>query len=84
MSNILDRLRRRLLDVGPRRWAAIVEAINTGCGEADRISYHTLRKIAYRDAQNPGIKTVQLLLDYFAQIDAGTLTLPEPETQEAA
>lgn len=84
MSNILDLLRQQLLEAGSRRWAAIADAVNAGRDESDRISYHTLRKIAYRDAQNPGIKTVQVLLDYFALVDSGATALPEPEEREAA
>lgn len=84
MANILDRVRQRLLAAGAQRWHAIADVVNAGRGEDDRITFHTLRKIAYKDAKNPGIKTVQALLDFFAEVDRGERELPEPAEAERA
>jgi hypothetical protein len=79
MEPILDYLKRKLKDAGPKRWAAISAA--TGA------SVHTMRKVAYSDIENPGVLTMQPLLTFFQDVDAGRRELPPPaETaaQEAA
>lgn len=68
MEPISDYLKRRLREAGPRRWPAIAE--ETGC------SFHTIRKFVYNDIQNPGILTVQPLIDLFGAIDRGERSLP--------
>lgn len=75
MEPIIQFLRRRLRDAGPARWQAIAQ--QTGVAK-------TLpRKIAYSDRENPGVNTIQPLLDFFAQVDAGVRELPEPERRSA-
>ena len=61
MEPILDYLKRNLRAAGPRAWPAISAA--TGC------SLHTMRKVAYNDIENPGVVTMQPLLDYFQQAE---------------
>ena len=75
MEGILDYLKRKLRSAGPRRWAAIAAA--TGCSE------HTMRKVAYNDIENPGVVTMQPLLDFFLAIDRGEAQLPEPTESKA-
>ena len=72
METILDYLKRKLREAGPGRWEAIAAA--TGCAK-------TLpRKIAYGDRDNPGVETIQPLLDLFHAIDRGERQLPEAVT----
>lgn len=73
MEPILVYVKRKLREAGPQRWPAI--AAHTGC------SVHTMRKLAYNDIDNPGVVTVQPLLDLFNAVDRGEAELP---TQEAA
>jgi hypothetical protein len=62
METVIEYLRRKLKEAGADSWPAIVEA--TGVAK-------TLpRKIAYGDRENPGVVTVQPLVDYFAAQDA--------------
>jgi len=61
MEPILVFIKRRLREAGRSQWPAI--AASTGC------SVHTMRKVAYNDIDNPGVVTIQPLLDYFAESD---------------
>jgi transcriptional regulator with XRE-family HTH domain len=61
MEPIIDYLKRRLKEEGPTRWEAIAEA----CGVAKTLP----RKIAYEDRENPGVQTIQPILDYFHKLD---------------
>ncbi len=79
MEPILEYLRRRLKEAGRDRWEAIARSVNESVAdERERLSFHGLRKIAYGDRENPGVQTVQPLLDYFQAVEAGELELPEP------
>jgi hypothetical protein len=69
MESIMDYLKRRLREAGPSRW----EAIAVEAGVAKTLP----RKIAYDDRENPGVATIQPLLDYFADVDRGARDLPE-------
>ena len=62
MENVIDYLKRKLREAGPSRW----EAIAMECGVAKTLP----RKLAYGDRENPGIQTVQPLLDYFHKLEA--------------
>ena len=53
MESIYEYLVRRLKEIGPSGWPDIQE----GSG----VSVHLMRKIAYGDRKNPGIKTVEKL-----------------------
>lgn len=76
MESIIDYLKRKLRDAGAQRW----EAIAAECGVAKTLP----RKIAYEDRDNPGVQTVQPLLDYFGAIERGEKSLPEIEQAKAA
>lgn len=68
MSTILDPLVARLRDVPSSCWEQI--AAEAGCAK-------TLpRKIATRDRSNPGVLTIQPLVDYFDRVDRGEVVLP--------
>jgi hypothetical protein len=69
MESIIEYLKRKLRDAGAARW----EAIAAECGIAKTLP----RKIAYDDRDNPGVQTVQPLVDYFQSIDRGQRSLPE-------
>jgi hypothetical protein len=69
MESIMDYLKRRLREAGPSRW----EAIAVEAGVAKTLP----RKIAYDDRENPGVATIQPLLDYFSEVDRGARDLPE-------
>ncbi len=74
MEPIIDYLRRRLRDAGPLRW----EQIATACGVAKTLP----RKLAYGDRENPGVLTIQPLIDFFQAVDRGDRELPEPAPKE--
>ncbi|MEY5099551.1 MAG: hypothetical protein RJA36_2270 [Pseudomonadota bacterium] len=74
MEPIVDYLKRNLREAGPARWSAI--ARETGC------SVHMLRKLAYGDRDNPGVATIQPLLDLFNAVDRGEREMPEPIADE--
>lgn len=65
METTLEFLKRKLKEAGPERWPSIVE--QTGVAKS------LPRKLAYGDRPNPGIQTVQPLLDYFQRQDASAL-----------
>lgn len=70
MESIMAYLKRRLREAGPPRW----EAVAAATGVAKTLP----RKIAYGDRENPGVETVQPLVDLFQAIDRGERELPEP------
>ncbi len=74
MEPIVDYLKRRLGEAGASRW----EAIAAQCGIAKTLP----RKIAYGDRENPGVQTVQPLLDFFQAVDRGERNLPSAQTPE--
>lgn len=67
----MDYLKRRLAEVGPALW----EQIATEAGVAKTLP----RKLAYNDRENPGVQTVQPLLDYLHAVDRGERDLPARE-----
>jgi hypothetical protein len=68
MEPIIDYLKRNLRDAGSARW----EAIAADCGIAKTLP----RKIAFNDRDNPGVQTIQPLVDYFQAVDRGEKHLP--------
>ncbi|MGE8400069.1 MAG: hypothetical protein ACN6PP_00685 [Delftia tsuruhatensis] len=83
MEPIISFLKRRLREAGAARW----ELIAADAGVAKTLP----RKIACNDRDNPGVQTIQPLLDYFRLVDLGERKLPElpsaapaPAPQEAA
>jgi hypothetical protein len=56
---IIETLRKNLRSVPPSEW----ERIAAECGVARTLP----RKIAYGDRMNPGVMTVQPLIDWFKQ-----------------
>ncbi|WP_431512598.1 hypothetical protein [Variovorax sp. DAIF25] len=76
MESIIIFLKRRLREVGPSRWEAIASA--TG------VARTLPRKIAYGDRENPGVETIQPLLDFFYAVDRGEISLPEQVEARAA
>lgn len=71
MESTLDFLKRKLKEAGADRWHAIADE----AGVAKSLP----RKLAYGDRPNPGIQTVQPLVDFFHEIEAGTRELPAPK-----
>lgn len=71
----MDYLKRKLREAGPARW----EAIAAEAGVAKTLP----RKIAYDDRENPGVATIQPLLDYFSQVERGERELPQVEKRAA-
>lgn len=70
METILGYLKRNLLAAGPQRWPTIA-------AETER-SAHTIRKIAYGDIENPGVNTIQPLIELFMAVERGERELPDP------
>ena len=69
MEPIIDYLKRRLKDAGAKQWPVIAAEINKSLPDSEAIGEPLLRKIAYGDRDNPGVQTVQPLIDYFTSID---------------
>jgi hypothetical protein len=63
---IIETLRRNLRSVPPSEWEQIAQE----CGIAKTLP----RKIAYGDRPNPGVMTIQPLVDWFARKHAPALT----------
>lgn len=84
MEPIKDYLIRKLREAGQKRWPAIAAEITKGLPPGDTVGEPLLRKIAYGDRDNPGVMTVQPLLDYFEAVDRGERELPDPAEKVAA
>lgn len=69
METIIDSLKRKLRAAGSGRW----EAISSEAGVAKTLP----RKIAFNDRENPGVQTIQPLVDYFKEVESGARSLPE-------
>lgn len=69
MEAIIDYLKRNLRAAG----CANLEAIAKAAGVAKSLP----RKIAYNNRKNPGVQTVQPLLDYFHRLEAEQQKKPE-------
>ena len=76
MSTILAPLVDRLRAAGASRWEAIAQE----AGVAKTLP----RKLVYGDRDNPGVLTIQPLIDYFDAVDRGIKTLPGPHGVPAA
>jgi hypothetical protein len=77
MEPILSYLQRKLRDAGSARW----EAIAKDAGVAKTVP----RKLVYDAGRdNPGIKIVQPLLDYFQAVERGERALPAANDEQAA
>lgn len=81
MSSILQPVIDRLRAAGPASW----EHIAREAGIAKTLP----RKLVYGDRGNPGVLTIQPLVDYFDAVDRGERKLPEqgyfsPKTAAAA
>lgn len=70
MESIVAYLKRQLRAAGAARW----EAIAAEAGVAKTLP----RKIACNDRENPGVQTIQPLLDFFRAVERGERALPEP------
>ena len=68
MSSILQPVIDRLRAAGPGAW----ERIAVEAGVAKTLP----RKLVYGDRENPGVLTIQPLVDYFAALDAVRTTIP--------
>ena len=64
METISDYLVRRLREIGPAAWPSAQEA--TG------VSVHLMRKVAYGDRPNPGIKKIESLYLWLRENDSAT------------
>jgi hypothetical protein len=71
MESCLEFLKRHLKTAGPERWPQI--AAEAGVAKS------LPRKLAYGDRPNPGVQTVQPLLDYFGEVERGVRALPRVE-----
>lgn len=67
-TNLLDYV---LGQIDARKSKLIVISRDSG------VPYETLKKIAHRRTPNPGVLTVQMLADYFAQQESQAHLLPE-------
>ncbi|MBA3589693.1 hypothetical protein [Methylibium sp.] len=76
METIIDYLKRKLREAGPPRW----EPIAVAAGVAKTLP----RKIVYGDRENPGVQTVQPLIDFFASVELGEREMPTASSTEPA
>jgi len=76
MSSILQPLIERLRNAGPARW----EPIAAAAGVAKTLP----RKLVYGDRGNPGVQTIQPLVDFFDAVDRGERELPAPVVEAEA
>ena len=74
-ESTLDGLKRRLRAAGPHRWELIAQE----CSVAKTLP----RKIVYGDRENPGVLTIQPLLTFFDEVEAGRRTLPDVPVPKA-
>jgi hypothetical protein len=72
--DILQTIVKGLRDAGPGRWPGIARELGLKPG--------TLRKIAYNDIRNPGLRIAQPLLDYFEAVRRRQRRLPPPEARQ--
>lgn len=84
MESIIEYLKRNLKAAGSRRWPAIAAAVSEGLPDDQSIGEPLLRKIAYGDRDNPGVQTVQPLVDYFSAVERDEKQLPELATNTQA
>lgn len=77
METILEFLKRRLNEAGSANWESIAREAG--------VKVSVPRKIVWdKTRENPGVKIVQPLLDYFHKIDLGEPKLPAAEDKQAA
>jgi hypothetical protein len=69
MSTLLQPLVTRLRAIPSGKWEDVARA----AGVAKSLP----RKIATGDRTNPGVQTIQPLVDYFARVDRGEAQLPD-------
>ena len=69
MSSILQPVIERLRAAGPGAW----ERIAAEAGVAKTLP----RKLVYGDRVNPGVLTIQPLVDFFRAVDRGEIRLDE-------
>jgi len=62
-ESVKDYLYRRLKEVGANRYDAIAQ--ETG------VALSFIRKFVYGSRENPRIETIQPLLNFFSEVDAG-------------
>ncbi len=82
MEPIIEYLKRSIVAAGPRRWAAIAAEVNKALPVEKNLTLHSLRKIAYGERDNLGLKAGQALLDYFRGVETGALELPSEAADE--
>lgn len=73
MESIIEYLKRKLKDVGPSRWELIADAAGVAKTLPRKLAYDTTR-------ENPGVQTIQPLIDYFNAVERGERELPELAT----
>jgi hypothetical protein len=77
MEPIMEYLKRRLREAGAARWEAIAAEAGVGKTLPRKLVYDSKR-------ENPGVATIQPLLDYLNAVDRGERELPEPTTKSPA
>ncbi|HQR98128.1 MULTISPECIES: hypothetical protein [unclassified Polaromonas] len=76
MESIIEYLKRNLKEAGPARWELIADKAGVAKTLPRKIAYDSKR-------ENPGVQTIQPLIDYFRAVERGEFDLPEPAKQEA-
>lgn len=71
MEPIIDYVQRKLRAAGSRRYVAIAHEAG--------VARSLLPKLVSGDRHNPGVRTIQPLVDYFQSIDRGERELPLPD-----
>lgn len=77
MESIIEYLKRKLREVGPARWELIADQAGVAKTLPRKLAYDSTR-------ENPGVQTIQPLIDYFNAVERGEQQLPELATTTKA
>lgn len=65
MESTIEYLQRKLKEAGPGSWEDIAKAVSNDLEDPYKVTFHTLRKIAYGERPNLGTIKGDALCSYF-------------------
>lgn len=65
VESTIEYLQRKLKEAGPSSWDGIADTVNKALDDRHRVTFHTLRKIAYGERPNLGSIKGDALRAYF-------------------
>jgi hypothetical protein len=69
MESTIEYLQRKLKEAGPGEWPVIAEKVSRELETGHKVTFHTLRKIAYGERPNLGSIKGDALRSYFHKRD---------------